>query len=127
MAGPETRWLTQTAVLWLPTGAKDAEGRRVLGAGAEIRCRWEDRKGEFRRPDGETVVYDAAAAVAQDAPVGSIMRLGTLAEWTALPAGTVPKGLFEVIDFRWALNVKGRRTRREIRLARYVDTLVGGV
>jgi hypothetical protein len=120
---PATRWMRQTAVLWLPTGALDEEGRRVVGPAAQIRCRWEDRKGEFTDAQGETVGYDSVAAVAQEVPVGAVMRLGTLAQWEA-EEGDSPSGLSEVIDSRWALDVKGRATRRELRLARYTDAVV---
>jgi hypothetical protein len=119
------RWMNDTVTLWLSSGVTDDEGRRIVGAPSEIRCRFEQGEGEFIDDDGETVGYDAVAAVAQSVPIGSIMRQGTIAEYQADKlAGVSPLGLHEVVKFRSAGDITGQYRQTELVLKRFSDTIV---
>lgn len=122
MATPETAWRSETATLWAASSQHDAEGRRRVSAGVEIAVRWEDGRGQSVDERGTPIAYDATVVVGQAVPVGSILFRGTLAQWAAA-SSTSPSGLYEAVQFREARDVKGRAVRREVRLARYRDSL----
>jgi len=113
----ETFHRHQTAVLWAANGT-DNNGRRTVAAPVEIKVRWEDGAIESILPDGDPVLLDANVVVAQEVPMGSIMRKGTLA---SVP--TPPTNLMEVNQRRYTPDLKDRKTRRVLMLIRFKDKL----
>lgn len=121
---PQYSYLRQTATLW-PAGDPEASGVRTVGDPEEIRVRWVSGRSEDVDREGNTIALDATATVAQAIAIGSIMALGTLADWGEVGTGDVSElgDLMEVIDYKETPDLKARHVQRSVSLKRYRGTL----
>lgn len=117
MPGPERRDRLQKAVLWARSGT-DAYGQPKVSAAVEVMVRWNDKQRLVLDAQGNTVAMDATALILQDIDIGSILRLGALAD---LPAS--PDNLMEVKVFNSTPDLKARNYQKEVGLVRWSNTL----
>lgn len=93
------QFLQQKLVLWERTGS-GVSGEALFAQPVELDCRWDDAQQQVM-VDGRVVISSAMIMSAVRLPVGSVVRLGTLAEWQALsifPKTPIKKyGGFEVM------------------------------
>jgi hypothetical protein len=87
--------LKQTMLYWEKTGS-DTFGKpsytpdNPMPPGpVSLACRWEDKQQEIILPDNRKVLSKGYLLLLQDLKVGSLVFLGTLTNWQALP--TYPK------------------------------------
>lgn len=119
----ETMDRHQDAVLWAATGAANHYGEPLVGSPVDITVRWVNQQREMLDPQGNTVAVDATVVAAQEIPIGSVMAEGTLADWLGTGSGEEPSGRMQVKAESWALDLKGRITRREYGLMRFRDSM----
>lgn len=114
-----TKNLLQDAVLWSWDGTSvDDDGVQTVGAATAIKVRWQEKYSEVTEPNGSTVAISDKVAVKQDIKVGSILWLGALAD---LPSP--PTNLRQVHSVDKSPGIKARKTRRQLNLIKYSDTL----
>lgn len=120
----ETSNRYNTVVLCEKSGTDEYNNSTRL-APVEIQVRWEENQGEMLLPDGSTIAVDAYAAVNQNIPNGSILWLGTLADWVGTGSGSSDPqvDLMEVVGQRKVPDVKGRVYRRTLGLKRYKSSI----
>ena len=107
----------QKCVLWAKAGV-DPLGRYTVLAPVELTVRWEEKRRQATDPKGNTIGIDATVILDQEIAVGSVMRLGRLAD---LPA--VPDNLKQVAMFNDITDIKGRSAFRTVGLIRYDESL----
>jgi hypothetical protein len=94
------RFTKQTMVYWPKTGS-DGYGKPVYGDPVLVAVRWEDKQMEVILPDNRKVMVKARLLLASPVLAGSLVMLGTLEDWQALPTypsmPTVNQGGREVI------------------------------
>jgi hypothetical protein len=108
----------QKAVLWAPLPGVDNYGERRVTAPREILVRWTDTLASAGGTQGGSAPHDATVIVGEEIPVGSIMWLGALADWS--PAAG---GLMQVVRYGKTPDVKNRFVARQVALRRYSDKL----
>jgi hypothetical protein len=111
ITGVLAKFTNQNLVYWQKTGA-DTFGKPTYADPVEIRCRWEDRRSERLRPDGRFVATTAYILIGVPLIVGSLVFLGTLADWQALPTypnlPTNLQGGREVMDLKTTPDIKAQ-------------------
>jgi len=117
MPSIETTNLNQYAVLW-EAGSLDDYGELKVSSPVEIPCRWEYKQEEVSDPLSGTTVSEATVYVNQSIGIGSILWEGALAD---LPV--TPTNLKRVAAVGRIPDVKGKKTRRFVRLVTYSNTL----
>lgn len=113
------------ACLWATDGTADDYGQtRISDDAEEIRVCWNSKRTEMLDPQGNTIMVDATAEVAQKIPVGSVMWRGNKAD---LPAGSSfheeDYHLMEVKAEQEVFDIKGRACSRTVGLMRFRDKL----
>jgi len=124
MPSLESSDLHHRAVLWTRLG-EDVNGEPVLRYPQQVMTRWTWRRGQTTDKQGQTVATDADVAVCFPSElVGAIMWKGGLHEvpGTADPP-TPTSDICVVLSEKVAYDVKGVAVRRELKLARWNDTL----
>ena len=71
------RMRKQSAVWWAETGT-DHYGERTFAAPVQIKCRWEDRVGEYMNAKGETSMSKATVYVDREMNLGDYLKRGDL-------------------------------------------------
>ena len=71
----------QKAVLWNRTGYSKFN-EPELGSPEEIKVRWDDVRRESIDSRGTPIVIDADVVVNQEVPIGSLLWLGSLDDWS---------------------------------------------
>jgi hypothetical protein len=123
MPDMELAFRTQKACLWAAAGVSD-EGEPVRAAApVELAVRWQTRRDEAGDPLTGVVGRDGTVVLDRDVAVGSVLWEGSLADLAALPAGTGPTPLLEVVSTTKTPDLKGRAVRRTAGLRRYKDVL----
>ena len=85
--------------------------------------RWNTRRNRALDPQGNTILLDASAVVEREIPVGSIVWLGELAEWSGTGSGDVETELMEVKTYRETPDVRNGEVRRVIGMMKYKGVL----
>lgn len=99
------RAMKQRVVYWAKAGS-DPWGKSVYTQDSpiELPCRWEDKQQEIILPDGRKVQSRGYLLLVDNLLMGSLVLLGTLTVWQALPTypepPTVLQGGREVILVR---------------------------
>jgi hypothetical protein len=119
----ELAYRTQKAVLWEAVGVSDEGEPTRAAAPVEVLVRWQTRRDEAGDPLAGVVARDVTVVVDRDVPIGSILWEGSLADLVALPPGTGPVPLLEVVGITKTPDLKGRAVRRTATLRRYKDVL----
>ena len=117
MPAIETADRHQTAMLWPASGQGDY-GKHKVTAPIQIKVRWEDRQSETVDSQGNTIGTNATVVVDRVIAVGSIMWLGKKDD-----LADPPVNLKEVVDYSAIPDVKGRKTRRVVKLVRHSNKL----
>lgn len=107
----------QRAAYWEASGYDDY-GRPLLLNPVELLVRWVDDDRDVLDDQGNTIALNATVIANQNLAVGSLMRLGTLAE-----ALDNPGSYLEVKTFNATRDIKGRNLRRAAGLMRAGDRL----
>jgi len=119
MPNPEVSDLHQKAVYWASSGGFDNQGEPTVTANnIEINTRWEIKQGEFTDSRNNVVAFDEIAFVDRVIVIGSILRLGALADLPS-PLDTLRK----VVSYSEIPDVKNRVSRRFVRLIKRSDRL----
>jgi hypothetical protein len=114
--------LTEKVVHWVATG-KDRYARLTFtSTPTEVDARWVDRESQATTADGNTVSLMATVAVKEEIEVGSLLWHGRLSQWPSY-AGTEGAYVMQVSTVTVAHDVKGRATRRELGLSRFMDAV----
>lgn len=126
MPALEVSDLHEYAVLWVKHGT-NRQGDPVLRYPQQVPARWSRTRRQSTDAKGQVVATDADVAIAycgDEELEGSLVWDGKISEvpGTADPP-TPTSGLYEVVGGRAARDVKGRSLRRELRLARFNDTM----
>lgn len=120
----EVAYLTQDALLWPATGTDDDGNVTIDSAtGTPVRVRWVAKRMEALDRKGSTIALDALAVVDRDVPDGSILWLGTQAEWAALSPAGESNRLHQAVTIGDVPDLKGRNHRRTLGLMRYGNRL----
>lgn len=145
MPAIETMHCHDDALLWEVVGY-GADGQPVIESEpTAIKCRWEEEYKEVVDRKGNSVLSVAKVVVKEDIPVGSILFLGTLADYMTTELGLGQGGVLQLsqggnllintagggkgTDLHQAVvktkvaDLKGRNNRRWLRLIRWGDTL----
>lgn len=125
MPNQETSHRFQTALLWPYAGIDDYGQPIVSSTPQEIRVRWEHTRTEMTDPQGNTIVVDATAVVAQKVTIGSEMWLGDYADdWlgTGSGSGGDDDEVMRVVAYDEVPDVKGRVKWRQVGLQRKSDS-----
>lgn len=109
----------QIAVLWAVAGT-DNYGNATVYSPVEVQVRWNENQQLQAESQSESEKDSGEVVVDRDIEVGSLMRLGTLAD---ISGDSSPDGLCRVTSFRGTPDVKGRRSERIVSLSRYKGTL----
>jgi hypothetical protein len=116
--------LTDKAVIWSWDGEEvDDYGDPKVGAATEFSCRWENVDEEFTTADGSVIRIVANVIVNSEVPVGSIVYEGPLSNIVGTGTTDTIQNLKEVKAYTRVENIKGRHTRRILKLAKFHDTL----
>ncbi len=78
------RFTNQTMVYWEKIGS-DPFGQPVYATPVEMKCRWEDKQKVVILPDGRTVLSKGYILLASDVVESSLVFLGAITDWQALP------------------------------------------
>lgn len=117
MPSPFRKNLIHDAVLYKRIGF-GADGQPVYDSGSVVRVRFDDTLIATSEPDKSTTKEDAAAVVALDIPLRSLLLRGFE------PTGTGQvDDLYEVTRFDKTDDVRGRDQYREVGLMRFRGTL----
>jgi hypothetical protein len=130
--------LDQTAILWPVSDydpeqpRQDADGELLVGEPVEIKVRWVDQRTEaVSFVNGASVAFDSKAIVDRDVTVGSLLWLGSFADWygtgTGGDSGDLRGKIMQVARYRKTPDAKGRTFRRIVNMIRYRDRLPGSV
>ena len=117
MPSPEESDRRQKAVLWAAEG-HDNSGNPKVNAAIEIDVRWQTKKSEAIDANGNPVASNATVAVDRVIAIESIMWLGALGA-----VASPPVNLMKVIDYAEVPDVKARKFRRVVLLAKYSNEL----
>lgn len=110
-----TRMLKQQAVLWAQGSQAPGDfGGPQTAAGAQIKCRWEERAENFIGPDGVTEVSQSVVYVDRDVRVGDVLMLGLLASVTDT---SVPKNNAGAREVRGFGKLPDRKAKEYLRTA----------
>ena len=118
MPSVESASRNQSAVLWAKSSL-DNFGKPTVDSPLEIYVRWEEKLKESIDSQANAIAVDATVWVAQEITVGSIMWLGTLAEWNA----SEKTNLKQVVGYRSIPNIKGRLFEQTVTVQKYSDSL----
>jgi hypothetical protein len=105
------------AVMW-PKSAVDAYGEVKIGAGVELRVRWEGRRRQSADPNGNPIIIEADVKVLQEVKVGSLMWKGKLDDY----ASANKPELMEVVGHDPVDDLHGRVTERWVQLTKFRRT-----
>ena len=117
MPSPETSHLNQKALLWAASGFDDYGASTVGSVPTEIDVRWEWGKKEGINNQGDPIAWEATVVVDQEIAIGSVMWKGKRADYSTTETKMT------VVDYREVPDIKGRRFRRIVHLARLSNTL----
>ena len=110
-------FLKQTLTYWQKNGS-DEFGKPLFDAGVELKCRWEDRPQEVILPDGRKVLSKTYILMADDLLAGSVIFLGTIAQYNALQVAPDPptqnQGGQEVMLSKKTPDIKNKSTIYEV-------------
>src|SRR5688572_14266182 len=127
------RHRTQKALLWRVTGTDEFGRFTYEDEYEEILVRWEDRFGYTSAPTGQVTTKVATLHVDTEIEVGSLIWKGSEEELEAAVPGTGSgptlrpvSGLFQVVNYSEAKDIRGRSTRRQIDLNYFMDTFPDG-
>ena len=120
MPHQESSHRNQKALLWEATGAFDNYGQPVVGDAEEIDVKWQWSKMGSRQPMIGSRPIEAIVHVGREISEGSHMLLGDEEEWLS-GSGVSDNDVYEVVSYQEATDVKGRGTRRLVKLARFKD------
>lgn len=114
----------QDALYW-PTTGTDQYGQPVhdftAGAVVCLKVRWVNKRRLSSDAQGSPITIDASVVSNRELTVGSLMWLGKLAD-TPGTSETPESDLMIVVGYDHAMDIKGRKTRREALLQRYKNT-----
>ncbi len=125
MPPPETFERNADVVVWPKVGDTIA-GEPELDEPVELEVRWERTKRDARRADGTIINLDASLVLDQEVAVGSIVWIGTLADWYGSGSAAMLSqraDLYRVETYEEVPDVKGREVRREAGLRKHRGTL----
>lgn len=122
MASLETGYRRQKAVLW-PLASRDEYNNVSVGSPVELMVRWTNIQEDVISPDNTVVRTTAMAVVDRDIPLGSIMWLGELINWTGTASNDTDESVMEVVQMKKVPGLKGRKIRRTVSLTRYKGQL----
>ncbi len=104
------RFSQQTVVYWQKTGS-DSHGKPTYANPVELKVRFEDKQQEVIMPDQRKVVSKGYYLTVNELVVGSIVYLGTLLTWQALPTWpripTMNQGGFEIALSKSITDLRG--------------------
>jgi hypothetical protein len=119
---PEANNRYQDAVLW-PISGTDRYGEQTRGTRVQLRVRWNATHREMLDAQGNRIAIEAEAVVDRVVANGSVMWLGTIAQWDATGVTSTNSELMEVVSYEETKDVKGRYTERVVNLRRFRNTL----
>lgn len=122
MPQPETSSLHDYAVVWEASGY-DENGETIISAPVEIRCRWENAQSSVVSPDGRVIGVEAIAVVTEDIKADSIIWQGRYSDRPTTSVSADQNPLMQVIATSKIEDVRGRVTRRVLKLQRYRSNL----
>lgn len=103
------RFTNQKMIYWQKIGS-DPFGKPVYALPVQINIRWEDKQQEIILPDGRKVLSKGYIILAQTIVVGSLVFLGLLTDWQAMPTypalPTVNQGGREVLLVKTTPDIK---------------------
>ena len=82
-----SKFTNQTLVYWEKDGS-DIYGKPQYKDPVEMACNWQDEQREIIKADGRTVLSRAYLLLESPVVDGSLVMLGSLADWQALPTRT---------------------------------------
>lgn len=82
-----SKFTNQTLVYWEKDGS-DIHGKPKYRDPVELACNWQDIQKEIIKADGRIVLSHAYLLLETPILNGSLVMLGTLADWQALPTKT---------------------------------------
>ena len=113
---------TQHALLW-PRSGDDAYGEPTVSSVVQLRVRWNDTRAQASDAQGNPVTLSAEVHVDRNIKPGSVMWLGTLAEWLGTGSNQDDTEVMEVVSYNSVNDLKGRVAHHSVSLARYRGTL----
>lgn len=116
MPSIEADELDQVAVLW-EYESQTRKGETKVSSPVEVDVRWITGSRQVTNSQGRPISVDAQAVVDRDMTVGSILWLGSLADYHRDPADE--QRLMEVASFRNVPDLKNREDRKSVGLTFY--------
>ena len=113
MGGATARRLKQTAVYWPETAIPDRFGRHTYATGVEIKCRWQDKTMQFKKPDGEVAVSNAVILTLDSrvTGVGGYLFLGKLTDIVGNETKPIEAGAKRIEQRRASPNLRNNETQ----------------
>lgn len=117
----ETDDLLQIAVLW-ELDSYDTYGKPTVHDPIEIPCRWVDVSEHSKRNVTTSESLDSKVSVDRAVPLGSIMWLGRLSDWTGVrPNPDEDNSVMVVSKYNYTPDIRAREIRRILGLNRFRD------
>ena len=105
------RFTNQTLVYWARIGS-DGFGKPTYDEPVEVACRWEDKQKQIITGDGRVVYCKGYILLAQPLTVSSLVFLGKLTDWEAMPTypaiPTVQQGVRELLLLNTTPDIKNQ-------------------
>lgn len=112
--------ILQKAVIWDLSG-RDNYGQEQVSEAREIDCEWPQNFTESQGNQDTKESSNDTLVVNEDLTIGSILWFGAEVD---LPTGTAsPEPLYVIVGRSKSPDIKGRKFRRTITVARYSSTL----
>jgi len=125
MPALEQTGLIHDVVLW-PRSGQAADGDWAVGSPVDIKARWNQGRRQGTDPEGNTVALDGDLVLDQAVMVGSLVWLGTLADWNSTGSVGDTTEVMKIISVDVTSDIKGRATRYEAGFARHRDSPPSG-
>jgi len=108
------RMRRQKAVLWVRSESPNDFGKFSFDSPIEIKCRWDDKIGQFKNKEGQTFSSLAVVYVDRDVKIGDKLKKGTLDSQTQSDP-TKDQNAYEV---KAVENIPNLRNTETLRIAR---------
>lgn len=123
----EASWIDGSAVVWLKSGYGD-DGSPTVSAPIQIAISFSRKQRLIKGDKGELIAIDATARVSGEVEIGSIIWLGSLAEFNAMTEDEqAVAGYYEVVNNSVVKDIKGREVSYKIMLSRHSESSWGVV
>lgn len=120
----ETMDRPQKATYWEKTGDDNLGLPVVTSTPVQLDVQWDDNQSEALDPKGNVITVDATVFTGgMRLIIGSIIMLGTVADWQGTGSAEVPTDLLTVKTVKITPDLKGRNRVYFYGLMRYNDEL----